>query len=104
MAEGETGAITGTPDKDYNIIWFTEACLSNALRLEVYAQGAERSGDGELAECFRRAPGERAPRAVGRRRGGGGGAAYPPLGGRCWLCSSSRSARSVSCCSRWCAA
>ncbi len=32
----ETGHVTGTKDKDYNIIWFTEACLSNALRLETY--------------------------------------------------------------------
>ena len=38
----ETGDITGTQDKDYNIIWFTEQCLSNALRLEVYIQDGER--------------------------------------------------------------
>jgi hypothetical protein len=57
MAE-ETGAATGTKDKDYNIIWFTEACLSNALRLETYIQDAEREGDSELADFFRRAQGE----------------------------------------------
>ena len=57
MAE-ETGATTGTKDKDYNIIWFTEACLSNALRLETYIQDAEREGDSELADFFRRAQGE----------------------------------------------
>jgi hypothetical protein len=57
MAE-ETGQITGTKDKDYNIIWFVEQCLSNTLRLEVYAQDAERDGDTELAEFFRRAQGE----------------------------------------------
>lgn len=51
----ETGKVTGTKDKDYNIIWFTEACLSNALRLETYIQDAERDGDSELAEFFRRA-------------------------------------------------
>ena len=51
----ETGGITGTADKDYNIIWFTEQCLSNALRMEEYAQDAERDGDSELAEFFRRA-------------------------------------------------
>ena len=45
-------------DKDYNIIWFTEACLSNALRLETYIQDAERDGDTELADFFRRAQGE----------------------------------------------
>jgi hypothetical protein len=55
MSTVETGDITGTKDKDYNIIWFTEACLSNALRLETYVQDAERAGDNELAEFFRRA-------------------------------------------------
>src|SRR3954452_17678467 len=54
----ETGQITGTKDKDYNIIWFTEQCLSNVLRLEQYAQDAERDGDNDLAEFFRRAQGE----------------------------------------------
>ena len=54
----ETGHITGTKDKDYNIIWFTEACLSNVLRLETYIEDAEREGDSELAEFFRRAQGE----------------------------------------------
>jgi predicted metal-dependent HD superfamily phosphohydrolase len=51
----ETGQVTGTKDKHYNIIWFTEACLSNALRLETYIQDAERDGDTELAEFFRKA-------------------------------------------------
>ncbi|MCW6004209.1 hypothetical protein K1W54_06385 [Micromonospora sp. CPCC 205371] len=51
----ETGHVTGTKDKDYNIIWFTEACLNNTLRLETYIQDAERDGDTELAEFFRRA-------------------------------------------------
>ena len=58
IMDTETGGITGTADKDYNIIWFTERCLSNALRLEVYAQDAERSGDTELAEFFRKAQNE----------------------------------------------
>jgi hypothetical protein len=51
----ETGEITGTKDKDYNIIWFTEQCLSNVLRLESYAGDAERDGDSDLAEFFKRA-------------------------------------------------
>jgi hypothetical protein len=56
MASGEeTGQATGTKDKDYNLIWFTEQCLSNALRLEQYIQDAEREGDNELADFFRRA-------------------------------------------------
>ena len=54
----ETGQITGTKDKDYNLIWFTEQCMSNALRMEQYAQDADRDGDSELAEFFRRAQGE----------------------------------------------
>ena len=54
----EAGQVTGTQDKDYNIIWFVEACLSNALRLETYIADAERAGDRELADFFRRAQGE----------------------------------------------
>jgi hypothetical protein len=59
MASGteETGQVTGTKDKDYNIIWFVEQCLSNVLRLETYIQDAERDGDSDLAEFFRRAQG-----------------------------------------------
>jgi hypothetical protein len=54
----ETGRVTGEKDKDYNLIWFTEQCLSNALRLESYIQDAERDGDSELADFFRRAQAE----------------------------------------------
>jgi LPS O-antigen subunit length determinant protein (WzzB/FepE family) len=55
MGSDETGQATGTKDKTYNIIWFTEQSLSNALRLEEYIQDAERDGDSELADFFRRA-------------------------------------------------
>jgi len=55
MAGGESGQVTGTPDKAYNLIWFTEQSLSNALRLETYIQDAERDGDNEVAELFLRA-------------------------------------------------
>lgn len=58
MSTTETGEITGTKDRDYNILWFTEVCLSNALRLETYIQDAERDGDRELSEFFRRAQAE----------------------------------------------
>ena len=51
----ETGQTTGTKDKDYNVIWFTEQCLNNALRLESYIQDAEHAGDSDLADFFRRA-------------------------------------------------
>jgi hypothetical protein len=54
----ETGNITGTKDKDYNILWFTEQCLSNVLRLEIYIQDADRAGDSELSEFFKRAQAE----------------------------------------------
>jgi hypothetical protein len=57
-AHQETGAVTGTKDKDYNLIWFVEQCLSNALRLETYVADAERAGDTELADFFRRAQAE----------------------------------------------
>jgi hypothetical protein len=55
MAVQEAGEITGTRDKDYDIIWFVEQCLSNVLRLETYIEDAERTEDNELAEFFRRA-------------------------------------------------
>jgi hypothetical protein len=60
---GETGQVTGAKDKLYNLIWFTESSLSNALRLETYIQDAERDGDAELAEFFRKA------QAVSRKGG-----------------------------------
>ncbi len=55
MTATETGHITGTTDKDYNLIWYTEKCLKNALRLETYIEDAQRSGDSELADFFRKA-------------------------------------------------
>ncbi|MBC6445709.1 hypothetical protein [Actinokineospora xionganensis] len=58
MSISEAGEVTGTKDKDYNIIWFVESCLSNALRMETYIRDAEEAGDSELAEFFRRAQGE----------------------------------------------
>ena len=72
----ETGQITGTKDKDYNLLWFTEQSLSNALRLEQYVQDAERDGDQELASLFRAAQeasrkgGEAGKAMLGKRFGG----------------------------------
>jgi hypothetical protein len=54
----EAGQVTGTKDKDYNLLWFTEQSLSNALRLEQYIQDADRDGDEELATLFRKAQAE----------------------------------------------
>ncbi len=76
MSDSETGHVTGTKDKDYNIIWFVEACLSNALRLESYIADAERADDAELADFFRRAQGasrkgaEEGKELLARRLGG----------------------------------
>jgi hypothetical protein len=75
----ETGQVTGTKDKLYNIIWFTEASLSNALRLETYIADAERDGDQELAEFFRKAQadsrkgGEQGKQLLAARLSGSGG-------------------------------
>ena len=55
MGTQETGNVTGTKDKDYNVIWFVEQCLSTVLRLETYIEDAERDGDSDLADFFRRA-------------------------------------------------
>ena len=54
-AQTEAGHVTGTKDKNYNLIWYTEQCLENALRLETYVQDAERDGDNEVADLFRKA-------------------------------------------------
>lgn len=51
----ETGTYTGTRDMTYDLIWYTEACLKNALRLENFIADAEREGDQETAELFRKA-------------------------------------------------
>ncbi|MGN9790325.1 hypothetical protein ACWGH4_30995 [Streptomyces sp. NPDC054847] len=55
MSTSETGDITGTKDKHYNLFWYIEACLSNALRMETYIKDAERDNDTEIAELFRKA-------------------------------------------------
>lgn len=47
--------ITGTMDKDYNLIWFVEACLDNAFKLDLYIKDCDEAGDKELADFFRRA-------------------------------------------------
>ncbi|EUA04075.1 hypothetical protein I547_2392 [Mycobacterium kansasii 824] len=47
--------MTGTRDKTYNLIWYTEQCLDNALRLETYIEDAERDDDRETADLFRKA-------------------------------------------------
>jgi hypothetical protein len=72
----ETGQVTGTKDKNYNLIWFTEQCLSNALRLQDYIEDAERDGDDEVAGLFKRAQeasrrgGEQGKELLAQRLGG----------------------------------
>lgn len=55
LPDTETGHVTGTKDKDYNLVWFVQSCLDNALRMEIYVQDAEREGDQELVELFTKA-------------------------------------------------
>ena len=48
-ASTEPGHMTGTTDKDYNLIWYTGKCLNHVLRLETCIEDARREGDSELA-------------------------------------------------------
>ena len=57
QATHDAGQITGTPDKDYNLVWYVEQCLANALRMETFTADAEKAGDHEVADLFRRAQG-----------------------------------------------
>ncbi|PKZ64146.1 hypothetical protein CYJ73_18670 [Gordonia terrae] len=51
----ESSDTTGTKDKTYNLIWYAEHCLSNALRLQTYIADADRDGDTDVADLFRKA-------------------------------------------------
>jgi hypothetical protein len=51
----ETGQVTGTRDKDYDLAWYLQSCLENALRLEHYRADAKAAGDDELVELFTKA-------------------------------------------------
>jgi len=41
-------------DKNYNLVWALEASLHNVWQLETYIEDADRAGDSELAEWFRK--------------------------------------------------
>lgn len=41
-------------DKNYDLVWVLETSLKNVWQLEAYTQDAERDGDEELAEWFRK--------------------------------------------------
>jgi hypothetical protein len=45
---------SGTKDKNYDLVTVTHLCLEHVWRLDLYSQDAEREGDEELAELFRR--------------------------------------------------
>ncbi|MFI7495585.1 hypothetical protein ACH9D2_12845 [Kocuria sp. M4R2S49] len=41
-------------DPNYDLIWALEASLHNVWKLETYIKDAEKAGDDELAEWFRK--------------------------------------------------
>lgn len=45
---------TATKDKNYNLISVLQASLHYVWQMETYAADAERQGDAELAEWFRK--------------------------------------------------
>lgn len=46
---------TGTTDKNYDLLWFTTACLENAWRLDQLIEDAQASGDQEVVDLLERA-------------------------------------------------
>ncbi|OHT68132.1 hypothetical protein [Mycobacteroides chelonae] len=51
----DSGELTGTKDKNYDLIRFTNDCLENVLRLQTFITDAERDSDTEVTELFRKA-------------------------------------------------
>ena len=45
---------SGTKDKNYDLGAVTHLCLEHVWRLDQYARDAEREGDQELGDLFRR--------------------------------------------------
>jgi len=45
---------SNTKDKNYDLVTVTQLCLEHVWRLEQYAQDAEREGDRELVDLFRK--------------------------------------------------
>jgi hypothetical protein len=43
-----------TKDKNYDLVTVTQLCMEHVWRLDQYADDAEREGDQELAQLFRR--------------------------------------------------
>ncbi|MBE1875856.1 hypothetical protein [Myceligenerans pegani] len=51
----ETGDVTGTRDATYDLVWYLQSCLENALRLEQFRADADSAGDTALADLFAKA-------------------------------------------------
>ncbi len=54
MATETTRPESGTKDKNYNLVTVLQLCLEHVWRLDQYAGDAEREGDQELEQLFRR--------------------------------------------------
>jgi hypothetical protein len=61
-----TGPNTCAEEKDSSIMWLAEECLNNGATLDTHLEHAERTGDTELAQFFRRA--QRAIKQAHNRR------------------------------------
>ena len=44
-----------TADAESSVAWFATECRRNGVRIERHIESAERAGDPEMAEFFRRA-------------------------------------------------
>lgn len=51
----DPGDVTGTRNKDYNLLRYTRECLDNVLRMQAYIADAQRDGDPDVVELFRKA-------------------------------------------------
>jgi hypothetical protein len=51
----ETGDVTGTRDRTYDLVWYLQSCLENALRLEQFREDAESQGDKQVVDLFTKA-------------------------------------------------
>ncbi len=65
-APARTGDVTGTRDKDYNLIWYVEACLRTPRAWSSTSRDAERDKDNEVVELFRKAQSEPQGRRAGQ--------------------------------------
>ncbi|MFB7753622.1 hypothetical protein ACFC18_29100 [Streptomyces sp. NPDC056121] len=68
-APRSAGGITGTQDKDHNLIWFVASCLNHSLRLGTHVQEAARGEDTGLVGLFRTAQADSRKGAVRSRLG-----------------------------------